>query len=108
MRLRVVGAPDTLHRVQRQPTVLAIAGPVQWVIAPGGSPRVNVSTLLTVQIATGFLADGRASSRGRPATPVWCSPLQTPHNRTAHTGTAGHLQHNTGSRSADSKTMRGR
>jgi hypothetical protein len=55
---------------------------------------VNASTLLTVSIATGFLPGARVLSRSRPAGPGFgVPPLPTPHCPTAHTGTAGHLQH---------------
>src|SRR5262249_21052975 len=76
-----------------RPTVLAIARPVQWVISPGGSPQVNASTLLTVSIATHFLPGGRVLSRSRPDTPASAYRPRPRHCRTAHTGTAGHLQH---------------
>ena len=107
MRLQPVGTPDALHGVQRQADVVAIARPVQWVISPGGSPQVNASTLLTVSIATGFLPGGRVLSCSRPATPASAY-------RRCQRHTAGRLTParsatcSTGSRSAESRTMRAR
>lgn len=51
------------------PTVLAIARPVQWVTAPGGSEQVSDSTLATVAVGSGARPGLRVLSRSSPSTP---------------------------------------
>src|SRR5262249_30136770 len=88
-------------------TVLALGRRFQWVIWPGGSPKVTASTWLTVSIATGFLPGARVLSRSRPATPASAY-------RRCQRHTAGRLTParpatcSTGRRSAESRTMRAR
>lgn len=50
------------------PTHAAIAGAVQWVVLPGGGPRVRLTTLAVISGGRGGMRDGRVLSRRRRST----------------------------------------
>src|SRR6516165_10018999 len=52
------------------PTALAIIAAVQWVVSPGGSPRVNATVRSCTLVGSGGMREGRVLSRTRPATPA--------------------------------------
>jgi len=51
------------------PTALAIARPVQWVTAAGGSEQVSAKTFATVAVDSGARPGLRVLSRSTPSTP---------------------------------------
>jgi len=51
------------------PTALAISRPVQWVVSPGGSPRVSATTRSATASPSGGVPGGRVLSRSKPSTP---------------------------------------
>src|SRR5882724_8798390 len=51
------------------PASLAIALAVQWVVSPGGSPRVRATTRAAISGPRGAMREGRVLSRSRPSTP---------------------------------------
>src|SRR6516165_3451552 len=52
------------------PTALAIIAAVQWVVSPGGSPRVNATVRSCTLVGSGGMREGRVLSRSRPAIPA--------------------------------------
>jgi hypothetical protein len=89
------------------PACLAIARPVQWVAAPGGSAQVSVTTRRTTASPRGALPGLRLASRRRPSTPA--SAKRRCQRHTAGRPTAACLATiATGNRSADAKMIRAR
>ena len=54
---------------RERPIALAMARPVQWVTAPGGSRRVRSTTACTLACGTGGMPGGRVLSRSRSSMP---------------------------------------
>ena len=55
--------------VRLTPAALAITRPVQWVVSPGGSPRVKATIRSVTSSASLGTRAGRVLSRRRPSTP---------------------------------------
>src|SRR5262249_11660345 len=65
MGLQPVALPDAPHRGRTDPTVLAIAGALQW----GGAWLVSATTRSTVSTGSGGMREGRVLSRVNPSIP---------------------------------------
>ena len=87
-----------------RPIASAMARPVQWVTAPGGSRRVRSTTACTLACGTGGMPGGRVLSRSRPSMPSSA-------NRCCQRHTIGQLMptrlaiSSIGRRSADSRMI---
>jgi hypothetical protein len=78
----------------KNPSPLAMARPVQWMTAPGGSRRVRSTTACILACDTGGMPSGRVLSRHRPSMPSWVKRCcQAPHHRPADASPIGNLQH---------------
>src|SRR5580692_10730965 len=69
VRLELMGAHMRWIVRSERPIALAMARPVQWVTAPGGSRRVRSTTACTLACGTGGMPGGRVLSRSKPSMP---------------------------------------